>query len=869
MTASRYIRDHDHDAPPWDRLRVPTPLLEALDAAAAADPVAAETILSSQLEAFSQAPELWWALAVCQAAQEDELNADLCLGNFRIELARTRDLAAAVARTGEARLALDLFIRMGPCQFRAADAAGNAEYNIGLAGAAIGCDAYDLARKAIGRAYGQYRALAPRRWAEIAEVAATRAALAHAQGDFRRSLRRIRWAVALADHDPLHVFRRARLRRDLGVVYSELRRDADAERWLRAALLIAEDGGDRDLAASIRTELADHQVNQRCFAEALETLQSVIDIVELPNSLRADALHQAAACRFHIGRTLHDDQQLDEAERLTADAIALRTHGRPDFVADAEFLLQGQIALARGRVDVARAAAVKALRAMRRAGRPNGPSRGRAETLVIGIRIAEGRLDAADRWARAALARRLQMADPATPQVLDAQMLCAGVAHRLGHSAEVRERLQGVVQAEAVSLQRLFDQTAGPADWARLRLANEASEALAALEWSQLDTDSGARSRLVGLLLSRRGLGRALRNTQRFARAQPIWSYSAEAIASAIGPGAALIAVVAVRLQVEVDPDRAWAIGFGPPQAVAVGVRQGEPALLINLGPMETLERSAQKWRAAVRAGRKDPTDLGVRLAPLRRWAEGQRIYWMGEGAFEALPLSAWLGPETWIAQLQNIHDRVSPSADEPVRLLAAVSDAFMEGDLPAAHVGAEIASATDAAGRLGGVSQVLLNPQPETVAAALADGGWSHLHLIAHGEALPQGAVSSDDPYDGAALAFGDGALRAAEVARLDLRELRLAVLSSCVTGRGIEQFAEGAASLAGAILDAGGEVAIGSLWPVPDADTARFMQAFYALGEPDPAARLAKAKAVMASAGDAADSWATWTVFTHLLER
>ena len=73
------------------------------------------------------------------------------------------------------------------------------------------------------------------------------------------------------------------------------------------------------------------------------------------------------------------------------------------------------------------------------------------------------------------------------------------------------------------------------------------------------------------------------------------------------------------------------------------------------------------------------------------------------------------------------------------------------------------------------------------------------------------------------------DGILTSYEVSNLYLPNTKLAVLSACQTALGDIQGNEGVYGLQRAFKIAGVENLVMSLWKVPDAETAEFMQEFY----------------------------------------
>lgn len=113
-----------------------------------------------------------------------------------------------------------------------------------------------------------------------------------------------------------------------------------------------------------------------------------------------------------------------------------------------------------------------------------------------------------------------------------------------------------------------------------------------------------------------------------------------------------------------------------------------------------------------------------------------------------------------------------------------------------------------------------------------------------------------------------GAGRITAAELAALDLRHVRLVVLSACRTVRGGRSRAGGYTGLAGALLAAGAGGTVASTWDVDDQATAALMAEFhraFAREANGPAALRRAQLALLRSSDPALRSPASWAAFRY----
>ncbi len=115
------------------------------------------------------------------------------------------------------------------------------------------------------------------------------------------------------------------------------------------------------------------------------------------------------------------------------------------------------------------------------------------------------------------------------------------------------------------------------------------------------------------------------------------------------------------------------------------------------------------------------------------------------------------------------------------------------------------------------------------------------------------------------------DATLTAEEIGTLDLSNCRLAVLSACETGRGEVVTGQGAASFQRALVAAGAEHCVTSLWSVPDDATRELMTHFYRGLWQDgltPAEALWRAKRMLRERRAPPRDWAAWVLASSFAE-
>jgi CHAT domain-containing protein len=166
----------------------------------------------------------------------------------------------------------------------------------------------------------------------------------------------------------------------------------------------------------------------------------------------------------------------------------------------------------------------------------------------------------------------------------------------------------------------------------------------------------------------------------------------------------------------------------------------------------------------------------------------------------------------------------------------------------PLASSGEEIGEAVRFARGQGWQTELLRGAAATEEAVKSAAHGQQVVHIATHGFFLPENCGRSEtvreSPLLRAGLVFAgantrrrdapvrpeeDGILTAEEAASLDLDGTEWVVLSGCETGVGETRAGEGALGLRRAFEEAGARTQIASLWPVRDADAARWTESLY----------------------------------------
>lgn len=210
------------------------------------------------------------------------------------------------------------------------------------------------------------------------------------------------------------------------------------------------------------------------------------------------------------------------------------------------------------------------------------------------------------------------------------------------------------------------------------------------------------------------------------------------------------------------------------------------------------------------------------------RLAARRHLYFVARGPFAAAPLGYLRDPagarvlDRWnsavVPRVRSLPKM--PYRPAAIRVLVAAQQGGSR-DLP--HLPAVSREAQSAAARFGG--QVASTTRASDVLSALRPvsafhfGGHSLLNQeLPYESSLVLSQVPGEESY-----------LRARDIARADLRHVRLVVLAACSTGATLYEPGEERLSLAHAFLSAGAGTVLATLRPVTDAGTARVVSDFY----------------------------------------
>jgi CHAT domain-containing protein/tetratricopeptide (TPR) repeat protein len=297
--------------------------------------------------------------------------------------------------------------------------------------------------------------------------------------------------------------------------------------------------------------------------------------------------------------------------------------------------------------------------------------------------------------------------------------------------------------------------------------------------------------------------------------------------------------------------------------AACVLPKRSAPAC-IDLGDVRTVDADVQTFLAALR--RPGSTDVAALaraldarvMAPVRALLGGaHRVFLSPDGALNLVPFAALIGEDgrplieqyafTYLTSGRDLlrHAAQVPAQQGP--LILAAPDFDDGAATPGAGRFSPLLHADEealAASRVLPGARVLEHDQATKAALQNAHGP-RLLHIGTHGYFEPiacsagadRAALANPLLRSGIALAganacadgHDEGLLTAFEAANLDLYGTQLAVLSACQTGVGAAQAGDGVYGLRRALVLAGAETQVMTLWPVDGAPTAAVMKAYY----------------------------------------
>jgi len=274
-------------------------------------------------------------------------------------------------------------------------------------------------------------------------------------------------------------------------------------------------------------------------------------------------------------------------------------------------------------------------------------------------------------------------------------------------------------------------------------------------------------------------------------------------------------------------------VELGPKEEIAAELR----ALIGGLSDVRTLPSAASLARRAHALHQR-------LLAPCLERAGGRRrLVVIPDATVAGLPFEALVtrcrpqDNDVAFRELEYVLDRFlvtySPSAPVLVALAGLRRDGLPRPALVVADPGSgELLpgarrEALEIARRLGpGQTRLYLGEEAHEGRLRTGVGGFRLVHVAAHAEEDPQGAVCLRLAPGGGE----DGSVTAPEIAALELAA-DLVVLSACRSNRGVVRQAEGVRSLAWAFLAAGARGVVATAWPVEDAAGGALIGEFYRL--------------------------------------
>jgi CHAT domain-containing protein len=408
---------------------------------------------------------------------------------------------------------------------------------------------------------------------------------------------------------------------------------------------------------------------------------------------------------------------------------------------------------------------------------------------------------------------------------------------------------------------------ASPEDRARLDRLAVVCARIAAL--SRGDPDEAQRAALAKLEAERSAIEADLSaRSAAFRAEQPV---TIEQIAAAIPEGAALLEIVRYRpLHAGARPGAQW----GAPRYVAYVLRHGGEVAATDLGDAAPIDAAVERLRAALADHDRthDPRPAARALdalvtAPARRLiGPSGRVLVSPDGALNLVPFGALVDEEgrflveryafTYLTTGREILRFGAPAA--PRRAALVVGDPafgdFRGGaddglrglrsvdlrDVEFTPLPGTRAEALAVGASLGG-AEVLLGADATETAIKAAHGP-RVLHVATHGFFLAAAAgptrLESTLLRSGIALAGAnarasgadDGILTALEAAALDLSGTKLVVLSACETAQGTAVSGDGVYGMRRALVMAGAETQVLSLWKVDSGRTRELMRGYYA---------------------------------------